>query len=176
MLLFATLPKPPSQMCCVLHHNRNLKHVVLAPLWQHKFAARHVVSVVQSGAPKTWHSCQLSWKPIELFRTLKTATHSSRKVCQEAGLRYLYTKKWLTRFAVISATCSFTRAHADRHRGVRVWRQWHGITAAGPFKYAAWQGYIQTFGTTVHPSNRFLQVLGNTSPRKHGEFSDSCVF
>lgn len=62
--------------CCILHHNRNLKHVVLASLWQHKFAARHVVSVVQSGAPKTRHSRQLSWKPIDLFRTLKTSTHS----------------------------------------------------------------------------------------------------
>jgi hypothetical protein len=63
--------------CCILHHNRNLKHVVPASLWQHKFAARHVVSVVQSGAPQTWHSCQLYWKPIDLFRTLKMPTHSN---------------------------------------------------------------------------------------------------
>lgn len=62
---------------CILHHNRNQKHMVLASLWQHKFAARHVVSVVQSGAPKTWHSCQLSWKPIDLFRTLKMSTRSN---------------------------------------------------------------------------------------------------
>jgi hypothetical protein len=55
-------------------------------------------------------------------------------VCQEAGLRYLYTKKRLTRFAIISATCSCTRAHADRYWGVRVWRQWHRITAAEPFR------------------------------------------
>jgi len=172
MLLFDTLPEPPSKLCCTLQRNRNLKHVALASLWQHNFADRHVVSAVQSGAPKTWHSRQHSWKPIDLFRRLKTATHTALWLqnlsfvlavgkCAKKQAWLVVHQNMLTQFAIISATCSFTRAYADRYRGVGSGYEGSDTESQQPSrsKYEAWQHYIETFGTTVHPNNRFFQAL-----------------
>jgi hypothetical protein len=187
VLLFDTLQKPPSKACCTLHHYRKLKHVALVSLWHHKFAARHVAIAVQSGPPKTWHSRQISWKPIESFRTLKTATHStatSEPYCCPYGRTVC--PALLVHQKKVSAIRN-NLGYLFLHEGVRSVSECPGMTAETPRRYSfsSWRitasravrSTIRGSTTSRRSKLQWIpEALGNTSPRRQGESADSCVF